>query len=199
VARQKKPYHHGDLRRALITAALAAVAEDGPEGFTLRDVAQRAGVSVAAPYRHFKDKDALLAEVAAECALRLGAAMDAAVAAASSDPLERFRATGIAYVRFAVEHPAHFRAVCLPGILRHLPDEVREGVEAWKGAERARLTAAHARGQIGGGPIENVLLAANCLVHGLASMIVDGQIPAEHGERLAWAITDVFGQGIVPR
>jgi AcrR family transcriptional regulator len=197
--RKKKPYHHGDLRRALVTAALAAVAEDGADKFTLRDVARRAGVSVAAPYRHFRDKEALLAAVAAECALELGKAMDAAVAAAPPDPLERFRATGIAYVRFAVENPRHFRAINLPGILAHLPRDVRGDVDKWKQCERDRLADAHARGLVGGGSIDQILLAANCLMHGLACQIVDGQIPPERGEQLAWVITEVFGAGIIPR
>src|SRR5678815_5715575 len=94
----KRGYHHGNLRAALIKATLRAIAEDGPEGFTLRDVARRAGVSPAAPYRHFRDKDELLAAVAGECAERLGAAVDAAVAQASADALDQFRHVGIAYV-----------------------------------------------------------------------------------------------------
>src|SRR5262245_53999387 len=88
-------YHHGNLQRALIDAALAALAEEGPEKLSLRDVARRAGVSPAAPYRHFPDKDALIAAVAAECASRMGEVMDSAVARAGDDPVDRFRATGI--------------------------------------------------------------------------------------------------------
>src|SRR5260221_568336 len=111
--RAKKSYHHGNLRRALLDAGLAAITEDGPERFTLRDVARRAGVSPAAPYRHFADKEALLAAVVAESAARLGEVMQAAVAG-TEDPLDRFRRTGIAYVRFAAERPAHFRAMTNP-------------------------------------------------------------------------------------
>ena len=75
---RKRAYHHGNLRAALVEAALHAIAEHGPDGFTLRDVARRAGVSPAAPYRHFQDKDGLFAAVVAECADRLGQMVTAA-------------------------------------------------------------------------------------------------------------------------
>nr|MBA3541734.1 TetR/AcrR family transcriptional regulator [Deltaproteobacteria bacterium] len=104
-------YHHGNLRETLVKVALRAIAEDGLEGFTLREVARRAGVSAPAVYRHFADKDDLLVAVASECAERLAAVMVEAVERAPAHPLERFRATGIAYVRFAVAHPEHFRAI----------------------------------------------------------------------------------------
>src|SRR5438552_5774014 len=112
----KRRYHHGNLRAALVKATLRAIAEDGPDGFTLRDVARRAGVSPAAPYRHFKDKDELLAAVAGECATRMAETIDAAVAQAMPHPLDRFRRVGIAYVQFAHSHPEHFRALAIPNV-----------------------------------------------------------------------------------
>ena len=117
----KRAYHHGNLRPALIKAALKAIALDGPDRFTLRDVARRAGVSAPAVYRHFESKDALLAAVAADAAERIGTIMADAVANAPDDPIERFRATGIAYVRFAVAHPEHFRALNLPSVRQQTP------------------------------------------------------------------------------
>src|SRR2546423_15610177 len=107
----KRAYHHGNLRPVLVKATLRAIAEDGPEGFTLRDVARRAGVSPAAPYNHFADKDALLAAVAGECVDRLAATIEAAVAEATDDALDRFRHVGIAGVPVAAAHPEHFRAM----------------------------------------------------------------------------------------
>ena len=101
-------------------ATLRAIAENGPDGFTLRDVARRAGVSPAAPYRHFKDKDDLLAAVAGECTDRLVSTVEASVAEASDDALDRFRHVGIAIVQFAAAHPEHFRALTLPGGLSQL-------------------------------------------------------------------------------
>jgi AcrR family transcriptional regulator len=197
-------YHHGNLRRALLDAALVAIGEEGPEGFTLRDVARRAGVSPGAPYRHFSDKNALLAAVAAECAERLGQTMDRAVRAAGDDPLETYRATGIAYLRFAVENPCHFRAMNTGGISAHVPKETRRAVAEWKGRELERLGVAQRRGQISDLPLESIMLAARCLMHGLAHLIVDqhdgfSAVSPRRAEALARAVTEVFGRGLKPR
>ena len=133
---------------ALVSAALKEIARSGPDGFSLREVARRAGVSPPAVYRHFADKDALLAAVAAECWERIGAAMQAAVAAAPDDALERFRATGIAYVTFAVEHPEHFRALAVPGLFDKMPADVMARVNAWGASQRGSLARAQERGDV---------------------------------------------------
>lgn len=198
---QRQGYHHGDLRRALVEAALAAIAEAGPEGFTLRDIARRVGVAPSAPYRHFADKDALLAAVAADCSERLGAAM-AAAAAEASDALDGFRRSGIAYVRFAVENPAHFRALNLPGVAEHGP--LRADVAAWMAEEVARLEAAQRAGQLVDVPVEQILLTTRALTYGLARLIVDGQdglggITPKRAVELADAVTNLMGLGLLPR
>ncbi len=107
--KSRKPgrYHHGDLPRALVEAALALVEAEGVSALTLREVARRVEVTHAAPYRHFKDKSALLAAVAEEGFKRLAQALVAARSAPSTD--DRRTAMGIAYLRFAIEHPAHYR------------------------------------------------------------------------------------------
>lgn len=199
----KRAYHHGNLRAALVQATLRAIAEDGPEGFTLRDVARRAGVSPAAPYRHFKDKDELLAAVAAECAERLGQMVSAAVAEAPpNEPLAQFRQVGIANVAFAVAHPEHFRALNVPGIASRLPEEQQRRLEAWHDDQRRALAAAQEAGVIAKIPLDDLVLAAAALVHGLSHMIVEGQLgevsPARARE-LAIAATGVFGVGLMPR
>src|SRR2546430_6260512 len=99
-----KRYHHGDLRRTLIDAALRIVEQVGPGALSLRELARHAGVSHAAPYRHFASREALLAALAAEGFRGLGAEM-AALASDGGDPLARFAALGLAYVRYAVAHP----------------------------------------------------------------------------------------------
>ena len=201
--RKKRSYHHGNLRAALVAAALRAVAADGPDGFTLRDVARRAGVSAAAVYRHFADKDALLAAVASECAARLGLATANALAlAAPDDSLAQFRATGIAYVVFATEHPEHFRALTAPGILGKLPPAERAGLEAALAEQRASLIAAQVAGEIASIPIDELMLSANAIVHGLAHLIVEGQlgeVDTATATQLAIAVTGVLGQGLIPR
>lgn len=199
----KRAYHHGNLRAALVQATLRAIAEDGPDGFTLRDVARRAGVSPAAPYRHFKDKDELLAAVAGECADRLGQMVEAAVAEAPpDDPLAQFRQVGIACVEFAVAHPEHFRALNLPGLSGRLPAEQQQQQDAWHDRQRRALAAAQEAGAIAKIPLDDLVLAAGSLVHGLGHLIVEGQLgevsPAR-ARQLATAVTGVLGVGLLPR
>ena len=199
---RKRAYHHGNLREALIKATLRAIAEDGPDGFTLRDVARRAGVSPAAPYRHFKDKDELLAAVAGECAQRFGETIDAAVAQASPHALDRFRRVGIAYVQFAHAHPEHFRALSIPNIIARLPEEQRRAMDTWGGDTRRAVLDAQAAGTIAAHPIDELLLAANATVHGLSHLIVEGalgEVTAERATELAILVTGVLGHGLIPR
>jgi AcrR family transcriptional regulator len=109
-AREKPSYHHGDLKRALTEAALALVTEKGPKGFTLSEAARRAGVSLAAPYRHFADKADLLASVAEQGFVELHQALGVA-ADGMSDPRERLIALGRGYVRWAVAHPDYYQVM----------------------------------------------------------------------------------------
>src|SRR3982750_2168770 len=108
-ARSAAPYHHGDLRRALIDTALTMVTEEGAWNFTLREVARRAGVSHAAPYNHFEDKAALLAEVAALGFQALRHALEPAAGGHPRSARQALAGVAAAYVRFGVEHPAHYR------------------------------------------------------------------------------------------
>ncbi|MFF5786392.1 TetR/AcrR family transcriptional regulator [Streptomyces sp. NPDC012693] len=105
----RSTYHHGDLRQAVLAAALDVIAADGPGALSLRDLARRAGVSHAAPAHHFKDRTGLLTAVAAQ-----GYELLADALAAAPDLRER----GVRYVRFAVEHPAHFQVMFQPELLR---------------------------------------------------------------------------------
>ena len=102
-----RSYHHGNLKQALLDASLNLIREVGPGAFTLREVARRAGVSHNAPYRHFRDKEELLAALAAEGFDRLTDAMTKAAEPATS-ALDRFRSSGRGYVEFALRYPQHF-------------------------------------------------------------------------------------------
>src|SRR3954466_14564791 len=103
-----KPYHHGDLRRVLIDAALQLVGEGGPDAVSVREAARRAGVSPGAPFRHFPSRDALMNAVAEEAQRRFRAEIEAALAAApAGGPLGRFRCLGLAYLRWAMKNPTH--------------------------------------------------------------------------------------------
>ena len=111
---ERKPYHHGDLRSALIAAAEAELTENGVDGFSLRATAKRAGVSHAAPAHHFRDAGALLDAVAAEGFARLTAAMKEEQAQASPEPMAQLAAAGIGYVRFAMANPQMFQLMFAP-------------------------------------------------------------------------------------
>ncbi len=107
---KRDTYHHGDLKQALTDAALQLVGEKGPKGFTLREVARRAGVSAAAPYRHFADKSKLLAAAATQGFVQLHETLDA-TAASTSDLTEQVLSMGRAYVRWAVTHPDYYQVM----------------------------------------------------------------------------------------
>lgn len=109
--KKKKGYHHGNLREALIAAAIELIHESGSMEFTLRQLAKRIGVSHAAAYHHFTDKNAILAAVAREGFHDLEAALDAAVEQAGDDPMECLATLSVTYVQFAREHTAHFRVM----------------------------------------------------------------------------------------
>jgi len=108
-------YHHGDLPRALVAAALELIATRGPEAFTLREASAAVGVTHGAAYRHFADKQALLAAVAEEGYRELTRALArVTISATTDDPRERLRAHAAAYVGFALERPAHYRVMWGP-------------------------------------------------------------------------------------
>src|SRR5439155_12866363 len=108
----QKPYHHGDLRRVLVEAALRLAEQGGPAAVSVREAARRAGVSPGAPFRHFESRDALMTAVAEEAQRRFRAEIETALAEApAGDPLARFRAFGLAYLRWAMRNPAHFEII----------------------------------------------------------------------------------------
>ena len=173
-------YHHGNLRQALIDGAKELIAERGPDGFTLRELARRVGVSHTAAYRHFADQDALLAAVAGEGFRGLQAAFDAAVLAADG-PVAAFAATGLAYVRFAIENPANFQ------VMFRMMDCDQPELDAASASAYAvledQVRGAQEAGFIREGPVEILALTAWSTVHGLARLLVDGAVdPATLGD-----------------
>jgi AcrR family transcriptional regulator len=201
--RTARSYHHGDLRRALVDAALAIVKETGAGALSLRDLARKAGVSHAAPYRHFRSREALLVALATEGFVGLGAAMEAR-AAGLSDPIARFTAIGVGYVLHAVEHPGHFRVM--------FSRELHEGIEDPDLAAAAEPTlrvlvetiaAAQAAGLMREGDPRALAIPAWSMVHGLAMLLVDRQLDALFAEELdpeiqARAVISVTLGGLAP-
>ena len=170
-------YHHGDLRGVLIRTALGMVTEEGAWDFTLREVARRAGVSHMAPYNHFEDKAALLAEVAALGFESLRQALEAADRGPSRSARLAFGNVAAAYVRFGVEHPAHYRLM----FSAELAEKARHpALEAATGAACAVLTGALERGQASGRgrrqAMRNQALTAWSLVHGLTTLLIDQRV-----------------------
>ena len=201
-----KPYHHGDLRRVLIDAALQLVGEGGPDTVSVREAARRAGVSPGAPFRHFPSRDALMRAVAEEAQRRFRAEIAAALAAAApGDPLGRFRCLGLAYLRWAMRNPTHFEIISS----RRFFDHDQAAAVSSDNAELIELVGqtladAFAAGQLRTADLKQVQIAGRALVYGFARMNIDGHFPrwgvagAEAG-RTAEAILDLFIEGIAKR
>jgi len=168
-AADARPYHHGDLRRALIDAAGRLLEAEGPSALSLRAVAREAGVSPAAPYHHFKDKGELLEAVAQEGWTLLDAALAKAKAEAPSAK-DAMNGLGVAYVCFARENPALYRVMYDTARDREdLPDQMQDKEDSAYCKVRDTLVEA------GANPddsldIELATTAAWCSAHGLAEM-----------------------------
>ena len=171
---EKKPYHHGDLRAALIGEGLRLLSERDADSLSLREVARAVGVSAPSVYRHFPDKEALMTALAEEGLKRLAAAQHEAADAAGGGEAG-FAATGRAYVRFALANPALFRLIFTsPVIARYrlnnpAPNEAMDFLLANAAASvGADQESAEARG---------AAIQAWALVHGIAMLMLDGQLP----------------------
>lgn len=197
-AHQRTAYHHGNLRAELIAAALELLRREGLAGLTLRATARAAGVSQAAPYKHFSDKNDLLAAVTAtgfaslqrRCTQALGAAADARGG---------LRELGKAYVLFALDEPAMFRlmfgADAVPRDTEQPP--AGPGVEVY---DLLRQAVAAVLGDAGASDaaVEAGCAAAWSLVHGLAMLLLDRRIgvPAAGPAALIDGVTELFVAGL---
>jgi AcrR family transcriptional regulator len=172
----ERPYHHGHLKQTLLNAALALISEVGPQAFTLREVARRADVSHNAPYRHFRDKDELLAVVAVQGFERLTAAMKRS-AARGSTPEERFRLCGRGYVSCALRWPQHFLVMFdLPLSRDKYPEYAKAGDEAFA-TLLALIVECQEAGVLSRGDPESMALMAWSMVHGIAKLAVSSHLP----------------------
>jgi len=187
--RKPKPYHHGNLREALLNAALRLISEVGPTAFTLREVARRAGVSHNAPYRHFKDRDELMAAVSTQGYEELTRALlDAGEQESGS--LARLKAAGLAYVKFALRRPEHFTVMfdapaskpseklCFnPAKMKTKYPQVAEAAEQSFRTLMNYVAACQQDGVLPSGDTKELALLAWSVVHGIAKLAITGRFP----------------------
>lgn len=173
-------YHHGNLREALVAQALVLAAEGGLGAVSMRETARRAGVSPAAPFRHFPDKVALMTAVAEEAMRRFRAEIAAALARErSDDPIRRIRAIGQAFLDWARRNPTHFeiissrRSIDFDGSPSLRPDNAEIQAQMV-----ALLQEASRRGLLRVDDPRLIQIAGRALVYGLARMLIDGQFPS---------------------
>ncbi|MEU6354698.1 TetR/AcrR family transcriptional regulator [Streptomyces sp. NPDC047072] len=172
-----RPYHHGDLRRAILGAALDVIAAEGPAALSLRDLARRAGVSHAAPAHHFKDRAGLLTAVAAE-----GFGLLAATIRDAAD----LKDAGVRYVRFARERPAHFQVMFAPQLLR--ADDLELTTARALATDALRTAVSGVRAEDFGIDARLAGVAAWSLAHGFATLLLghnlDGPIGGQDPEEV---------------
>jgi AcrR family transcriptional regulator len=197
----KKPkraaYHHGDLRQKLLDVTEEIILENGVDGFTLREAARRAGVSPAAPAHHFKDARGLLTAVALLGFREFGAALRQADEAGGSDPGRRLHEQGLAYVRFALEHPARFQLMFREEKLDATNEEfaavAKQSYDVLEGAVRS------ATGTPPGQPLAEsgygFLLANWSIVHGFAHLALSRQLRDAQGNTIG---SEVLAQTLLP-
>jgi len=172
----RRPYHHGHLREVLLQAALQTIAEVGPAAFTLREVARRAKVSHNAPYRHFPDKDALLAAVAAQGFRELTQAMlDAGRKHVKA--LDKLKHSGLAYVEFATRRPEHFTVMFDAPVCDTKDPEYTQASEEAFHTLVTYVKNCQDEGALPNGSTLERALYAWSLVHGVSKLAVAGRFP----------------------
>jgi AcrR family transcriptional regulator len=182
MAREGASYHHGDLRAACLQAARELLEEDGSAALSLRAVARRAGVSATAPYRHYADRDALVSAVAAQGYRELAEHLSAAhPSPATPDDLA---AVAVAYVRFALDHPALFRVMFAEPCDPNNEERVSATIAIWE----------YVRGIVHGtfpdADPDALSTSIWALVHGLAFLHLDGKLDASSPGAVAGQVGD---------
>lgn len=199
--RRGRGYHHGNLREALIEAALALIAEKGPAGFSFAEAARAAGVTPAAPYRHFRDRDALMADVAIRGFETLTSRLEAAWDDGRPEPVAALGALGRAYLQFSQDAPAYYVAMfesqLPPGAY---PELARAGDAAFAIVRRAAEAAAATLPAERRPPALMVALHMWSMAHGIASLFARGDqarrpLPMSP-EALLEAATLIYIQGL---
>ena len=181
--RSRKSFHHGDLREALIAATRELLIEHGPDGFTLADACRRAGVTTAAPYKHFRDKQEILEEIVARGFDQLREQNASAVAEKGSGTIDGITAMGISYLKFAVAQPALCRLMF--GELKKSSKADGKGEDCLKNVVEEVAHYCRKNGQTA--DAQQIAVRLWTFVHGASSLELDGDY-----ERVAPGL-DVYG------
>ncbi|MDN4502308.1 TetR/AcrR family transcriptional regulator [Alteromonadaceae bacterium BrNp21-10] len=195
----KANYHHGNLRQALMDGALCCIRDHGAEHLSLRALAREVGVSQAAPYRHFKDKVALLSALASDGFERLGNAMRQAFELAGDDPELALREVGLTYVKFALQHPETYRLMfgmkASDFNAKELDVSHSEGFCVLEDVIRLGMQKQVFQSH----PQADIAIAAWSIVHGYASLLIDGVIELDEEQAAAQfkGLGQILNQGIV--
>jgi AcrR family transcriptional regulator len=183
--RRRRPYHHGDTRNALLTEALAVIGERQTTAISLRDVARRVGLSHAAAYRHFPGKADLIAALATRGMYLLAESLEAAShqwdettrRSRVRDPRRKVCRLGVAYVRFALDHPAWFRAMFAPDVAQKTDyPALRKASDAAAEPLLRDLGSLSEKGLLRAEYVRETAVSVWALVHGLAVLTLDGQL-----------------------
>lgn len=174
-SRGRRGYHHGNLREALVAAALELIAEKGPAGFTFAEAARLAGVSPAAPYRHYRDRDALMADVARRGFTLFADDLAAAWKDGAPDPVTALDRVGRAYLAFAARQPAHYVAMFESQLPPDCSPELAESADRAFGVLRQAAEAICAKlPKAGRPPVSMVSFHLWSMAHGIASLFARG-------------------------
>lgn len=187
---EARPYHHGDLRAALLRAAREELAENGVEGFTLRSCARRAGVSHAAPAHHFGDATGLLTELAIDAFHQLAAAINGEVGTTEAGTIERPIAVALGYVLFAIESPAAFKLMFRAERLDTRRQDYRTAAGA-AFAPTAEAVGAYfkSKNPMADPVVIRRVIGLWSLSQGIAGLLITGQLgPIEQGGKIARAL-----------
>ena len=189
-------YHHGNLREAMIQAALDMIAASGPNGFTLAEVARAVGVSGAAPYRHFRDRNALVAEIAKQGFEKFAEELYAAWSDGRPTPVAAIEACARAYLGFARREPAFYAAMFEPGFpLDDDPALLTASERAFGVLRLAADAATSGMKQQGRPPALMVALHVWSLCHGVASLFIEG--PSGARRKLPMTPEDLLEAGLL--
>ena len=197
---RRQGYHHGNLREALVAAARRLIATRGPAGFTLSEAARLAGVSAAAPYRHFSDRDALLAEVAQRGFAEFDRRLSAAWRGAGQDAGAAFLRMGEAYLAFAREEPGYYAAMFAarpPGRKRAPGSRQTASSRQAAGKQTSFAALERAVTQLSAGDLDPRQLAylVWALSHGIAMLSAAAQLPSSARLRPEALLRD--GRGVL--